>query len=255
MLIEHAPGSGLSSARVGAAGTSPPATPISLIVVCRNARTGLMQTIESIRELRDSRVLPIIIDGASTDGTNLLLQTLKDWTFYACSEPDEGIYDAMNKGWAAAPANSYILYLGAGDLLLELPPDVALREPGGEAYSLVLGNTRVGPVEFRSRWTRELHLRNTAHHQAMLVLKRMSALPPFDASLRAYADWDFNLRLFGRGIRAAHVAGFRTYAAPGGASWSMDTSEIFRVSRRHGGLLVGSASWVLNSISRWRRFR
>lgn len=236
-------------------GTMPTATPIALIVVSRNDRPALIQTIESVQALNDSRVLPIIIDGASTDGTNVLLQTLRDWIFYACSEPDEGIYDAMNKGWAAAPADSYILYLGAGDLVLQLPPDVALRDVDGAAYPVVLGNTQVGPVQFHSRWTRELHLRNTAHHQAMLVLKRLSLLPPFDSSLRAYADWDFNLRLFRGGIGATHVAGFRTYATPGGVSWSMDTSEIFIVSRRHGGLLVGSASWVLNSFSRWRRFK
>jgi hypothetical protein len=231
------------------------ATPIAIIVVCRNAGESLRTTLDSVCAVSDVRLLPIVIDGASTDGTDAVLDTWRTRCFHVRSEPDRGIYDAMNKGWAAAPQPSYILYLGAGDTLLSLPSDVSLRDAREQPLPLVLGRTSVGTMVFRSRWTAEMRLRNTAHHQAMMILKSVSPEPPFDAGLRTYADWDFNLRLYKRGLRATPIEGLHTYAQPGGASWSMDTSEMFRVAARHSGPLVGAASWALNRLSRWRRFR
>lgn len=228
---------------------------IAVIVVCRNAMPELEQTIRSIRALNDSRILPIVIDGDSNDGTVEFLASLRGWPHHTRSEPDRGIYDAMNKGWAQAPAHSYILYLGAGDLVHALPPDNELRDTQGGPLPLILGDAHVGNRPFRSRWHAELRLRNTAHHQAMLVLKALAPAPPFDADLRCYADWDFNLRLYRRGVVAHHLAALRTYAAPGGASWSMDLDEIRCVARRHSGWLLSLASWALNGVSRWRRAR
>jgi hypothetical protein len=235
--------------------TDSSAIPIALIIVCRNALPALLQTVASVKALADARILPIIIDGSSTDGTPEWLATARSWTFHARSEPDTGIYEAMNKGWAAAPESAYILFLGAGDLLYELPADALLRDSWGHAWALVLGDTRVGDAPFRSRWCNELRLRNTAHHQAMLVHKSVSRHPPFDERLKVYADWDFNLRLFRTGLRARYVPGLRTSAEPEGASWSMEMNEIHFVAKRHGGTFVGAAAWALNSISRWRRRR
>lgn len=232
-----------------------PSIRIAIVVVCRNVLPELHSTIQSVMALNDPRVLPIVIDGASTDGTVDLLTSLRGWAHHTCSEPDRGIYDAMNKGWQQAPADSYILYLGAGDLVHTLPRDDELRDMQGRPWPLILGNARVGDRPFRSRWNAELRLRNTAHHQAMLVMKTLSPTPPFDAGLRFYADWDFNLRLYRRGIVAHHVPTLCTYAAPGGASWSMELVEIRRVARRHSGWLFGAASWTLNGASRWRRMR
>lgn len=229
--------------------------PIAVIVVCRNALAGLRKTIRSIRELADPRVRPIIIDGASTDGTVPFLTTLLDWGHTSISEPDQGIYDAMNKGWNAAPRDGFILYLGAGDLVLDLPSAEALRVPTGQPLQVALGECTVGEMHFRSRWGAEMRLRNTAHHQAMLVHKSVSPAPPFDTGLRIYGDWDFNLRLLSRGVVAHHVPGFRTYAEAGGVSWQHDLAEIRVVAARHGGPLIGAAAFALNQVSRWRRDR
>ena len=95
---------------------------LSIITVCRNAKARLIDTVQSVEAVKAKtkiRIQHLLIDGASTDGTVSLLEKLKrngqieDFI----SEPDNGIYDAMNKGIHLA--KGYILYfLNAGDLLL-----------------------------------------------------------------------------------------------------------------------------------------
>ena len=233
-----------------------PSIPIAVIVVTRNCLAALNATVDSLRALNDARIQPILIDGASTDGTAGRVAELGDsWAHHARSEPDRGIYDAMNKGWRAAPPDSFILYLGAGDLVFELPVDRAVRDTAGQPFAVALGECSVGEMQFRSRWSAEMRLRNTAHHQAMLVHKSVSPEPPFDIGLRIYGDWDFNLRMLEAGVMARHVPGFRTYAEAGGASWRHDLAEIRVVAARHGGPLIGAAAFALNQVSRWRRDR
>ena len=235
-----------------------PAPPFSLavVIVTRNCLAALNATVDSLLALNDARLRPILIDGASTDGTAERVAELGNgWAHHARSEPDRGIYDAMNKGWRAAPPDAFILYLGAGDRVLELPADRALHDPAGQAIPLALGRCSVGAMQFRSRWGAEMRLRNTAHHQAMLVHKSVSPEPPFDTGLRIYGDWDFNLRMLEDGVMARHVPGFRTYAEAGGVSWQHDLAEIRVVASRHGGPLIGAAAFALNQVSRWRRDR
>jgi glycosyltransferase involved in cell wall biosynthesis len=228
---------------------------IAIVVVCRNAREALGSTLASIRALREPRALPVVIDGASTDGTPELLRSLDDWVFHARSEPDGGIYDAMNKGWQACPQDAHVLYLGAGDLLRQLPAPAELVDELGRPWPVVLGRCDIGRTAFRSRWGAEMRLRNTAHHQALMIHRSVAQQPPFDASLRIYGDWDFNLRLMLSGHSARNLASLRTYAEPGGASWRHDLGEIALVARRHSGPLVAAAAYALNRWSLRRRER
>jgi glycosyltransferase involved in cell wall biosynthesis len=228
---------------------------VAIVIVCRNALAALARTLDSIRLRGDAdRVATVVIDGASSDGTPALLNARAAELHHFSSERDDGIYDAMNKGWLAAPADAHVLYLGAGDTLLSFPPAQQLLRADGTPHPLLLGRTTVGDREFRSRWGAEMKLRNTAHHQALLVHRGVSNGPPFDASLSTYADWDFNLHLLARGLAPQRAPALHTHAEPGGRSWAMsDTVEMYRVARRHGGLAVGVLSWALNSVSRLQR--
>lgn len=228
---------------------------IAVVIVCRNALADLKLTVESVGSLRDRRVGLVVIDGSSTDGTVDWLPSIESKVLHVKSEPDGGIYDAMNKGWDAAPPDSHILYLGAGDLLLELPSENLLVDSGGRPIEVALGICTIGNVPFQSRWGGEMRLRNTAHHQGMLVHKSLWPARPFDPGLRIYGDWDFNLRLQKQGVEAVHVPGFRTFASPGGVSWRHDLAEIRKVATRHGGMVIGAAAHALNQVSRWRRDR
>ena len=89
---------------------------LSIVTVVRNDRAGLAATAASIAGQRWADLEWIVIDGASTDGTRDLLDAIEPRPAHAVSEPDRGIYDAMNKGWAAA-SGEWVLFLNAGDTL------------------------------------------------------------------------------------------------------------------------------------------
>ncbi|RMG27969.1 MAG: glycosyltransferase, partial [Methanobacteriota archaeon] len=72
---------------------------ISIITVCRNAANSIAQTIRSVQSQDFQDVEHIIVDGASTDGTlDIINQYGSEAGCRIISEPDQGIYDAMNKG-------------------------------------------------------------------------------------------------------------------------------------------------------------
>lgn len=95
---------------------------VSLITVCRNVAPVIAETLDSVLAQTHADIELIVIDGASTDGTVALLQGYraapgKRGIHTLVSEPDTGIYDAMNKGLARATGH-IIGFVNAGDLLM-----------------------------------------------------------------------------------------------------------------------------------------
>jgi glycosyltransferase involved in cell wall biosynthesis len=89
---------------------------ISIITVVRNGEKDIEQTIWSVLNQTYDNIEYIIVDGASTDGTLGIIKKYENKIIYWISEPDEGKYDAMNKGSNIA-SGDYALYLCAGDYL------------------------------------------------------------------------------------------------------------------------------------------
>lgn len=89
---------------------------ISIITINYNDREGLLQTIGSVvgQTWQDFEFL--VIDGGSTDGGKEVLEQYKSQIDYCVSEPDKGVYNAMNKGIRAA-TGEFIIFLNSGDLL------------------------------------------------------------------------------------------------------------------------------------------
>lgn len=87
---------------------------ISIITVTYNAADLIETTIKSVLSQTYSAIEYIIIDGCSKDGTLDVIQKYKDKISYYVSEPDGGIYDAMNKGIKASHGN-WINFMNAGD--------------------------------------------------------------------------------------------------------------------------------------------
>lgn len=92
---------------------------ISIITITYNAYDALKRTLDSIRKYKKSYHTYYIIDGASTDGTLELIKQNLDIVDYYISEPDFGIYDAMNKvNRFSIQDNSYLIWINSGDELL-----------------------------------------------------------------------------------------------------------------------------------------
>ncbi|HRC25885.1 MAG TPA: glycosyltransferase, partial [Alphaproteobacteria bacterium] len=173
----------------------------SLVTVTRNNRSGLQKTASSIDAQMDRNFEWIVIDGASSDGTGLFLETLAAarapaFAVRFLSEPDRGIYDAMNKGLVRA-RGAYLLFLNAGDRLAG--PDVlkTIRAAAqGASYDIVYGDAwedREGldPVLKPARTHRQIARGLFTHHQA--IFYRRHALQELSYDLRYLVAADYDL--------------------------------------------------------------
>ena len=93
-------------------------TRVSIVTVVLNDLPGLLQTAQSLASQTRTDVEWIVIDGASTGAHHIERDSLTPSPTIFVSEPDAGIYDAMNKGWKNA-SGDWILFLNAGDTLCQ----------------------------------------------------------------------------------------------------------------------------------------
>lgn len=176
---------------------------VSIILVCRNPGTGLREALGSVWRQHNTNYEIVLIDGASTDGTLEWLESQRSRFGTLISEPDNGVYDAMNKSIAVA-RGAWFLFLGADDrmasptvlaeitaILNQATSDVVVGEAvyeDGRVYSLGADDTAIR--------------RNFVHHQAAFYRRSLfAAHGNFAAKLQIMADYDFNLRLLKAGVR------------------------------------------------------
>ncbi len=171
----------------------------SIVTVTLNNRKGLTRTAASISGQKCKDFEWLIIDGGSADGT---IEDLKSYNATLISEPDQGIYDAMNKGIAIAKAD-YILFLNAGDYLAE--PDILLKIQSAISYSrpdFIYGDSWEeikGQLNYKpSRHHASASLGMFTHHQAMIYKRETLGKLRYDLNYTISADYDFTLRFLER---------------------------------------------------------
>lgn len=183
---------------------------LTIITITYNAEQFLERTLISIdnasRNLDDSTFLEyLIIDGASKDKTLEIANRYQHLVNQLVSEPDKGLYDAMNKGLARATGD-YIWFLNAGDEVYDFSVFQQLRSSFTSEADVYYSDTllvredgssiglrsQVTPHDLPSKisW-KDLQLGMKVCHQSLLV-KRKNA-PSYDASnLSADLDWEIN---------------------------------------------------------------
>ncbi|MBV9963279.1 MAG: glycosyltransferase [Parafilimonas sp.] len=202
---------------------------ITIITVVYNGAKNIKTTIESVLNLPYPHIDYIIIDGCSKDGTQDIIKTYESKLFYWVSEPDKGIYDAMNKGWAKAKPGSYIIFLGAGDYIISLP------DMSNVTADIIYGNVWCGDLLFNASADFRLRLINSVHHQAELVKKNIQPQPPFNLAYPFFADFDFNQRLFKRKLSFKKEASFVSYALEFGVSNNASKKEMLDIVKKNYG--------------------
>lgn len=177
---------------------------VSIITVVFRDREELERILHNVFTFDPSQFELIVIDGGSNDGTVELLQQWDEKIDYWLSEPDSGIYDAMNKGIAAA-RGEYVLHLNAGDTLTQIPGDtlgICLKDQVDVAsFAVATDRNEV----FRPEIGLPLRFGNTWHHQGTFY--RRTPELSYDTKYRIYSDFDLNQRIFKSGKR---VRLFRT---------------------------------------------
>ena len=177
----------------------------SIITVTYNAAQVLEDTIQSVITQTYKGVEYIIIDGGSKDGTLDIINRYKTHIHTVISEPDKGLYDAMNKGIRVATGD-YICFLNAGDALHE--DDTLLlmvHSITGEVLPDVLyGETQLVDEEGHFVRMRRLsapeQLTWKSFQKGMLVchqafFARRELVEPYDLHYRFSADFDWCIRI------------------------------------------------------------
>ena len=178
---------------------------LSIISVTYNDLDNLKRTVESVIDQFESDIEYIIIDGASTDGTVDYLKTLENNDIKIISEPDKGIYNAMNKGIKKA-FGEWILFLNAGDVLL---PNVLskllplLNDDKGCLYGDIFLTLSYKDKQFYKLEQADdeinigiLKKHMQFSHQAFFCKKEiLVALKGFDEQFKTAADWDLMIRI------------------------------------------------------------
>jgi glycosyltransferase involved in cell wall biosynthesis len=121
-----------------------PTPKFSIITVTYNAEKVLEDTIQSVISQTYHHIEYIIVDGASKDGTLSIINRYRSRIHTVVSEPDKGLYDAMNKGIALA-SGDYLCFLNAGDCFHE---DDTLQQMvhtinGNELPDILYGETAI----------------------------------------------------------------------------------------------------------------
>ncbi len=178
---------------------------ISIITVAYNSVATIADTLASVAAQTHPDLEHIVVDGASTDETLAVLRERGGHVARLISEPDGGIYDAMNKGLALATGD-FIGFLNADDILA-MPNTVeviarAAAMPGTSAvYGDLVYVRQDRPDELLRYWRSgsfsptRLRFGWMPPHPTFYVSRSLlSQLGGFDTSLRIAADYDFMLR-------------------------------------------------------------
>ena len=253
---------------------------ISIVTITYNAEKVLQRTLDSVRSQTYKDIEHLIIDGASTDNTLRMVQEysthhspLTTHQIKIISEPDRGIYDAMNKGLRLATGD-YIVFMNAGDTFhdertlervvvslnlserRDIPTDSEGKPPLSGRFGGAYGDTNI--VDSEGRFLRKRHLSVPDHltwrsfkqgmlvcHQAFYARLDIARDIPYDLQYRHSADVDWCIRVM-KEAEQRHLALVRV---PGVVADFMDGGnttqnhraslrERFTVMRRHYGLLT-----------------
>lgn len=179
---------------------------ISVITVSRNVENEIEKTINSVLTQKSSsfELEYIVIDGQSTDGTVQLIKRYEKEITYWVSEPDRGIYDAMNKGIEKA-TGEYVIFMNAGDWFenktLERVADTLNDEPVDIIYGkvpLVIDNKKWGYIGIKNESELpSMYVKNAFCHQGMVIKRELfNEIGLFDINYKVLADYDWNLKAY-----------------------------------------------------------
>ncbi len=186
----------------------------SIITVCRNAEALVGSTVLSVANQNFPNLEYLVVDGASTDKTvDVVRQHAGALALRVVSEPDEGIYDAMNKGVRLA-RGKWVYFLNAGDDFAD--NDVLNRVSSHLASAADNSDVAHGDVVYRGAaghrlvrfdWvTRHNLVFEHLCHQAVFARRTaFDQIGPFNTAYRINADYDWLLRVFRQGVPSIYL--------------------------------------------------
>jgi glycosyltransferase involved in cell wall biosynthesis len=187
---------------------------ISVITPTFNSGAKIAATVASVLSQEKGLYEFLVVDGGSTDGT--LAQLRAQGSALRClSEPDEGVYEAMNKG-IRLTSGEFLYFLGAGDRLLPgvleaVAAEIRKLQRHGKTSrpTLLYGNVDWSSYSrpYDGRFNRFKLLRRNICHQAIFYQRSVfERLGYYNTKYRFLADWEFNIRCFNdQGVHKRYI--------------------------------------------------
>lgn len=179
---------------------------ISIITVVFNRVDSLEGTLLSVLGQTYTGMEYIIVDGGSTDGTIDIIKKYSDRVTRWISEPDKGIYNAMNKGIDLAEGD-WINFMNCGDRFAS--PDVLNMFNNVQEADVVYGNAMIEYPSFETPWRNvpldQMWKRMPFCHQACFVRNSAIKSMKFDTSYRISADFNLIYSLYRQGRKFKYV--------------------------------------------------
>lgn len=170
----------------------------TVAIVTYNVATHIKKTLDSIRSQTYDNIELIIIDGNSTDSTVQIINDNIDIVSYFKSEPDKGIYDAMNKAFKAANGD-FIIFLGAGDTFYDTHVLKKVASCISDLGSIHYGDVILSQLN-KKYWGKFIKIKfgiGNICHQAIFYPRCVYMHHSYNLLYKVYADYEFNLRMYG----------------------------------------------------------
>ncbi|RYG09505.1 MAG: glycosyltransferase [Chitinophagaceae bacterium] len=228
---------------------------LSVITIVYNNVRDIERTINSIINQTFTSIEYIVIDGKSTDGTLEVIEKYKTRISKIVSEPDKGIYDAMNKGLALAKGD-YVLFMNSGDEIYDdhTVEDVFATAPGADIY---YGETEM----FNDNWENLGRRRHEApenfdwksfrfgmnvSHQAIYI--KRSIVVPYDLTYKYSSDIDWIIKAAKKSSNIVNVHRYVAKYLVGGMSKKKhreSLKERFQIFSKYYGLVPNVLSHIV----------
>lgn len=223
---------------------------VSIVTICYNAAQVIEKTICSVLAQTYTDYEYVFVDGASKDETVSIIEAYREQfeekgvPYRVTSEPDQGIYDAMNKG-AMRSDGEWVIMLNAGDVLVN--QNVLQNVFGDKTYTedVVYGNTVLQEccndvMLYKLVPARSLESLNTGMvfcHQSVFVRGDTLRKYLFDTSFKIVADYDLFVRLLLDGVQFKHIETYISVFDGSGVSMAnpIDTLREYTAVREKAG--------------------
>jgi glycosyltransferase involved in cell wall biosynthesis len=211
---------------------------LSVITINKNNEIGLISTIESVIGQTFKNFEFIIIDGNSVDNSLGIIEKYNSFISYFISEPDQGIFDAMNKGLKIAKG-SYVLFLNSGDYLPEDNIFKIVFENAND-NDLLFGNILLNrnginePVRYPSLITLEYLFHSVIPHQATYIRRKLfEQVGSYKTHFRIVSDWEWTLRCFlYQNVTYRHINHFIAVYETKGISFQKQNEDLIKKERQ-----------------------
>lgn len=237
---------------------------VTIITVVFNNADTLPMCIDSVLSQDYPNTEYIVIDGGSSDGTLEILKDYSDSIDYILSEPDQGIYDAMNKGLSVAQGE-YIAFLNADDFYLSRAISDSISHIQDKGLDLSYAGffysdgNGVAVVEDEAKpWNPAMFIQGLPGGHETLFAHRScyERIGGYDTNYRIVADYDWYMRAYTEGLKGAPLQRTILVMNQGGASFDerREKEENLALLRKAFGDLDADTAEFLYSLKYYKNW-